>query len=142
MDLSFSVSGAGPLSQIGVHILNFDTATHLATGAIGWWKSRSRSLSLAESISASKASLVCSTSFNTGSYRQRRRQTGLVRGLAVQNDDLCAIPGGIEQTAVSNDSGIDCLRALTTGLLCFYNVHKVTTVSRRYHPFRHASSRT
>lgn len=74
-------------------------------------------MSLVESISASKASLVCASTFNTVSYRERRRQTGLVRGLAVQDDNLCAIPGSVEQTAVSNDSGIDCMRAMTTGLL-------------------------
>ncbi|KAL4868841.1 hypothetical protein BDV12DRAFT_196821 [Aspergillus spectabilis] len=128
MDLSFNVTGAGPLSQIGIHILSFDTAVYLATGAIGWWKSRSRSLSLIESISASGASLVCNSNFNVLTYQERRRQTGRVMGLAVQNDELRAIPGDIVQTAVSNDPAIDCLRALTTGLLCFYDVQKVTTI--------------
>ncbi|KAH8703884.1 hypothetical protein BGW36DRAFT_444432 [Talaromyces proteolyticus] len=135
MDLSLNISGAGPLSQIGLHILNFDTAVHLASGAVGWWKSRNRSMSLIESISASKASIVCASNFNTVSYRERRRQVGLVRGLAVQQDDLCAIPGSIEQTAVSNDSGIDCMRAMTTGLLCFYHVQKVTAILAEIIPF-------
>ncbi|KAL5001767.1 hypothetical protein BDV10DRAFT_181930 [Aspergillus recurvatus] len=128
MDLSFNVPGTGPLSQIGIHILSFDTAVHLATGAIGWWKSRSRSLSLIESISASRASLVCSSNFNVLSYQERRRQTGRLMGLAVQSGELRAIPGNIVQTAVSDDPGIDCLRALTTGLLCFYDVQKVTAI--------------
>ena len=135
MDLSFNTSGAGPLSQIGVHIISFDAAVHLATGAIGWWKSRNRSLSLTESISASKASLVCTSAFNTATYRERRRWTGLVRGLAVQHSELCAIPGSVQQTAISNDPGIDCLRALTTGLLCLYNVHDTTRVLADIIPF-------
>ncbi|KAL4769845.1 hypothetical protein BDW60DRAFT_209725 [Aspergillus nidulans var. acristatus] len=128
MDLSFNVPGTGPLSQVGIHILSFDTAVHLATGAVGWWKSRSRSLSLIESISASRASLVCSSNFNVLSYQERRRQTGRLMGLAVQSGELQAIPGNIMQTAVSDDPGIDCLRALTTGLLCFYDVQKVTAI--------------
>ncbi|GIK07138.1 hypothetical protein Aspvir_002793 [Aspergillus viridinutans] len=135
MELAFNVTGPGPLSQVGVHILSLDTAVNLATGAIGWWKSRSRSLSLVESISASKASLVCSSSFNVVSYRDRRSQTGRVRGLAVQNNELSAIPGSIMQTAVSNDPGLDCLRALTTGLLVFYDVQKVTTILADVVPF-------
>jgi len=135
MDLSFNIPGAGPLSQIGVHIISFDTAVHLATGAIGWWKSRNRSLSLTESISASKASLVCTSAFNTATYRERRRWTGLVRGLAVQGSELYAIPGSVQQTAISNDPGIDCLRALTTGLLCLYNVHDVTRLLADIIPF-------
>ncbi|KAL4899310.1 hypothetical protein BDW74DRAFT_183843 [Aspergillus multicolor] len=128
MNLAFNVSGSGPLSQIGIHLIGFDTAVYLATGAIGWWKSRSRSLSLIESLSASKASLVCCSNFNLLSYQERRKQTGRIMGLAVQNDELRAIPGEIAQTAVSNDPGIDCLRALTTGLLCFYDVQKVTAL--------------
>jgi hypothetical protein len=135
MDLSFNTSGAGPLSQIGIHIISFDTAVHLATGAIGWWKSRSRSLSLTESISASKASLVCTSAFNSATYRERRRWTGLVRGLAVQRSELCAIPGSVQQTAILNDPGLDCLRALTTGLLCFYDVPDTTRVLASIIPF-------
>jgi hypothetical protein len=135
MELAFTIPGAGPLSQIGVHILSFDTAVHLATGAIGWWKSRNRYISLTESISASKTSLVCTSAFNAATYKERRRQTGLVRGLAVQRSGLCAIPGSVQQTAISSDPGMDCLRALTTGLLCLYNVHNTTRVLADIIPF-------
>ena len=81
MDLSFNVSGAGPLSQISAHIISLDTAVWLASGAIGWWKARERSLSLIDTLSARKMSLVSTSSFNYKAYSEAR-ELGLVQGLA------------------------------------------------------------
>ena len=134
MDLSFNISGAGPLSQISAHIISFDAAVHLATGAIGWWKAQERSQSLTQSLSACKASLVSTSAFSVGSYRERRN-TGVVQGLGVQEGILRKFPAGVESTAVSQHPGIDCLRALTTGLLCFYNVPLTCTILADIIPF-------
>jgi hypothetical protein len=127
MDLSFNVSGAGPLSQISAHIISYDTAVWLASGAIGWWKSRERSLSLMEALSARKTSLVSTSSFNYKTYREARK-LGIVQGLAIQNGVLQRFNAGVEATAVTENSGIDCLRALTTGLLCLYSVQLTSTI--------------
>src|SRR2546423_691226 len=98
MDLSFSIPGGGPLAQVGLHILSFNTAVHLTTGAIGWWKARERSQSLTQSLSASKASLVSTSAFDGASY-QERRKTGVVQGLGVQEGVLRKFPNGVESTA-------------------------------------------
>ena len=134
MDVSFNIPNAGPLSQISAHIISFDTAVFLASGAIGWWKARERSRSLTESLSACKTSLVSTSSFDYITYRECRK-TEVVRGLGVQKGMLCKFPKGVESTAVSQDSGIDCLRALTTGLLWFYIVQLTSTILADIIPF-------
>lgn len=121
LELAFNVPGAGPLAQISVEVLRIETAVFLASGAIGWWKARERSLSLAESLSVNKVALVSTSSFNYAQY-QSVRKSGTVRGLAVQGGVLRRLYTGVESTAVLNNSGVDCLRALATGLLCFYDV--------------------
>lgn len=127
MDLSFNISGAGPLSQISAHIISFDTAVFLASGAIGWWKARERSRSLSESLSACKTSLISTSSFDYITYREIRK-SGFVQGLAVEQGILRKISVGIESTAVSQSPGLDCLRALTTGLLCLYSTQLTSTI--------------
>ncbi|KAI9654191.1 MAG: hypothetical protein M1821_006719 [Bathelium mastoideum] len=127
MDVSFNVSGAGPLSQISTHIIDFSTAIHLATGAIGWWKARGRGKTLIEGLSAAKASLVPTSTFDHPSYRVQRSGDRLT-GLAAQNGTLEQFPESIESTSVSNDAGIDCLRALTTSLLCLYSVRLTSVI--------------
>jgi hypothetical protein len=127
MDLSFNIPRAGPLSQISAHIISFDAAVWLASGAIGWWKARERSLSLVESLSARKSSLVSTTAFNYNTYREVRK-LGNIQGLAMQDGILQIFKTGVESTAVTENSGIDCLRALTTGLLCYYSVELTSKI--------------
>jgi hypothetical protein len=126
MDLSFNISGAGPLSQISAHIVSYDTAVWLASGAIGWWKAWERSKSLLDTLTARKASLVPTSSFNYTNYCEIRK-SGTVVGLAVQSGVLKRLTG-VESTAVTRDPGIDCLRALTTGLLTFFSVQLTTVI--------------
>ncbi|MCJ1250852.1 hypothetical protein MMC30_008080 [Trapelia coarctata] len=134
MDLTFNVPNAGPLISVSLKVLSVRTATHLATGVYGWWKARGRTLSFIESISASEATLVGSTSFNPSLYRQKRSH-GCVQGLVVDSGSLECAPGHVEATSVSNDVGVDCLRALTTGLLCLYDVGLTCTILADILPF-------
>lgn len=127
MEIAFNVPSGGPLSQIGIHLMSFETAVHLATGAIGWWKSRERTISLKESITASNAALVGTSAFNIASYRESREH-GFIQSFAVENGALRAAKGSVKSTAVSDDPAVDCLRALTTGLLCFYAVELTTLI--------------
>lgn len=127
MDVSFNIPRAGPLSQISVHIISFEAATWLATGAIGWWKARERSLTLTEILSARKTSLVSTSSFNYAEYREIRKYGSIV-GLSAQKGALCRLPEAVESTAVTENAGIDCLRALATGLLCFYSEQLTSSI--------------
>src|ERR1700712_3031392 len=105
MDVSFNISGAGPLSQISTHIISFDTAVWLASGAVGWWKARERSMSLLETLAARKTSLVSTSTFNYNEYR-RVRKLGTIQGLAVQRGFLKRFETGVESTDVTENSGI------------------------------------
>src|SRR5579871_6181123 len=103
MDVSFNSTGAGPLSQISAHIISYDTAVFLASGAIGWWKARERSRSLTESLSACNTSLVSTSSFDYITYREHRKAE-VISALGVQKGMLCKFPKGVESTAVSQNS--------------------------------------
>lgn len=127
MELGFSVSRAGPLSQISVQLLTLDTAVHLATGAYGWWKARERSASFADLIAIDGGHLVSTSSFSLVQYTYNRRQ-GLVQGSYVQDGRLQLVGLPKASTAVPDDAGLACLRALTTGLLCIYSVEATVTI--------------
>lgn len=127
MELGFSVSRAGPLSQISVQLLTLDTAVHLATGAYGWWKARERSASFADLIAIDGGHLVSTSSFNLVQYTYNRRQ-GLVQGSFVQDGRLQLVDLPKASTAVPDDAGLACLRALTTGLLCIYSIEATVTI--------------
>lgn len=120
MDISFNIPRAGPLSQISAHIVSLDTAIWLATGAVGWWKAKERSMSLTKTLAARKMSLVSTTSFNYAEYR-KVRDHGPITGLSARLGTLRQLENGAESTAVTDNASIDCLRALATGLLCFYS---------------------
>ena len=134
MDVTFNVPNAGPLTAVSLHLLSFRTAVHLATGAYGWWKAKERTRSLSECLAANKAALVGTTSFNSLQYKETRRQ-GFIQGLVVEEGRLRNVQGHIETTAVLDDFGKDCLRAITTGLLCFYGVASTVTILSDTVPF-------
>ncbi|CAN9383947.1 unnamed protein product [Alternaria alternata] len=65
-------------------------------------------------------SLASSNSFNYAEYR-KIREHGPITGLSARRGKLCQLENGPESTAVTDNASIDCLRALATGLLCFYS---------------------
>ena len=134
MDLTFNVPNAGPLTSVSLTVLNLRTATYLATGVYGWWKARGRTISFTESLSASRATLVGTTSFNTTLYRQKRSH-GYIQGLIVDNGSLECAPGQVQSTSVSENVGVNCLRALTTGLLCLYDIGLTSSILANIIPF-------
>ena len=87
MDVTFNVPDAGPLTAVSLHLLSFRTTVHLATGAVGWWKARDRTRSLSECIAAEKASLVGTTSFDSGKYKEKRCR-GFIQGLLIEQGHL------------------------------------------------------
>ena len=127
MELGFAVPNVGPLAQISLQLFSPETAVYLATGAYGWWKARERSKSLVEVLSASKAQLSSTSTFNWQTY-QRTREIGKLQGLAVQSGQLQAamLPKG--STALPPNAALACLRALITGLLCLHGVEACTAI--------------
>ena len=134
MDLTFNVPNAGPLSSVSLKVLDLRTATYLATGIYGWWKARGRTVSFTESLSANKATLVGTTSFNTALYKQKRSH-GYIQGLVVDSGSLECAPGQVQATSVSGNIGVNCLRALTTGLLCLFDVGLTSSILANIIPF-------
>ena len=127
MSLGFSVKNAGPLTSIGLNVLALDTATHLATGAYGWWKARERSKSLLEVVESARARVVPTSTFNKTTYEYVRRSDQLT-GVVIQSGELQTTNLPKASTAIDVDTGLACVRALTTGLLCFYQTPRVTTM--------------
>ena len=126
MELAFNVAW-GPLTQIAIPFIDIRSAVELAAGAYGWWKARERSLSLIEMIHASGGRLAPSTTFNMSLY-YAARQTSSVRGIAWYDGRLESFPLPRASTGSLGDSGLVCLRALTTALLALYDVESVSAV--------------
>jgi hypothetical protein len=134
MELAFNVN-AGPLAQIGIQILTLDTAVQLAIGAYGWYKARERSHSLTQLLSARGGSLISTSSFNKDVYNRNRQHQGQVLGIIVQNGAVVSTELPKASTAINEHAGQACLRALSTGILCFYNVDATTSILSELIPF-------
>lgn len=119
MELGFTVS-AGPLSQISVHLLSLETAVQLATGLWGWYKGPQLIQSLQQTLEARNTALVPSQTFFHDRYTILRNEHGGVYGAAFDTSrSLIRLALPRASTALSDDAGIDCLRALIVGLSCF-----------------------
>lgn len=134
MELAFNVK-AGPLAQIAIQIVTLDTAVQLAIGAYGWYKARERSQSLIQLLSASGGDLISTSSFNKEVYNGNRQHQGQVLGVVVQNGGVVSAELPKASTAISGHAGQACLRALTTGILCFYSVEATTSILSELIPF-------
>ena len=127
MDLAFNAR-AGPLAQIGVHILTLDQVVQLMTGAYGWYKARERTRSLSQLLDAKGAHLVNTSSFDKRVYTQCRGEQGQILGVVVQEGTATSTKLPKASTANPEDPNQACLRALTTGLLCFFNTDATTSI--------------
>ncbi|KAL5312811.1 hypothetical protein ACEPPN_019237 [Leptodophora sp. 'Broadleaf-Isolate-01'] len=121
MAVSFSFN-AGPLAQIGFNVLSLDTAYHLAVGAYGWYKARERSQSLKEVWKIAGGELISTSSFDKEQYSLAISRHSMVQGIVIQEGQLLPTSLPKASTALPEDPGLTCLRALVTGLLCFYDV--------------------
>lgn len=130
MELGFTVS-AGPLSQISVHLLSLETAVQLATGVWGWYKGPQSIQSLQQTLGARNAALVPSQTFLRYRYANFRHEHGCVYGAAFDTrHSLIQLALPRASTALSDDAGIDCLRALIVGLSCFLVEEQIYAVLR------------
>lgn len=121
MSLSFNINNAGPLSRIGVELFSLNTAVQLATGAYGWWNARERSTSLVQLLSVNGGELVSTSAFDLHNYRSLRKAHDAVQGVIAENGVSRRTRLPKASTGVPAHSGSACLRALTTGLMCFYD---------------------
>ncbi|MCJ1247703.1 hypothetical protein MMC30_004918 [Trapelia coarctata] len=134
MSLSFNVN-VGPLSQVGLEIVSMATAYHLATGAYGWFKANERSRSLTQLLSVSGGELVGTSSFNFHVYNDIRTHHGMMQGVIVQEQKVhsTGLPKG--STAIPDHPGTACLRALTAGLLCLYELDATIEILQNLVPY-------
>ena len=134
MSIAFAVN-AGPLAQVGLEIASLPAAYQLATGAYGWFKARERSKSLQEMLSVSGGQLVSTSSFNLSLYKDIRNNHTAMQGVVVQDQKVqrTTLPKG--STAIPDNPGAACLRALTTGLLCLYETEAIVEILQNLIPF-------
>ena len=118
----------GPLEQVGLQIIGLDQAIQLATGAYGWYKAKERTQSLTQLLSTKGASLVSTSSFDKRVYVEYRSQRGQLLGVVIQNSSVASTTLPIASTAIPDDPGHACLRALTTGLLCFFKTDATVSI--------------
>ena len=126
MELAFSVAW-GPLSQIAVPLIDVNSAVQLAVGAYGWWKARERCMSLVEMVNANGGRLAPSISFNIKRYLTAC-QSSEFRGIAWFEGRLESVPLPNASTWKMGDTGVICLRAVTTALLALYDVDSTSAV--------------
>ena len=114
--LAFTVN-AGPLAQTGLEIASLPAAYQLATGAYGWFKAKERSRALQELLSVSGGQLVSTSSFNLNLHKSIRTDHTSMQLVVLQDQRVqrTTLPKG--STAVPENPGAACLRAMTTGLL-------------------------
>ena len=136
MAVSFAVN-LGPLSEIVVGYKDVATAVYLANDVRGWWKARERAVSLEQTLASSGTSLVPSFTFNSNLYLELRRNYskawGVARNVTNTITRLC-LPRA--STATEGSSGLLCLRALTTGLLCFVDQEQTPYILKDVLPSR------
>ncbi|KAL8646431.1 MAG: hypothetical protein Q9226_006861, partial [Calogaya cf. arnoldii] len=135
MSVAFAVN-AGPLAQIGLELASLPTAYQLATGAYGWFKARERSRSLQELLSVSGGQLVSTSSFIFSLYKTIRTDRTSMQGVVVQDQKVqrTSLPKG--SSAVPENSGIACLRAITAGLLVMYRSEAIVEILQDVIPNR------
>ncbi|KAF2872738.1 hypothetical protein BDV95DRAFT_662417 [Massariosphaeria phaeospora] len=129
MALTFNVN-AGPLSQVGIEILDLKSAYQLPSGAWGWWKSRERTESLTSILAINGAALAQTSSFNLDNYKRVRHDYGNIRGIVVQSELAQTVTLPKASTAVPEDPGQACLRALAAAILCLYGTETTTDLLR------------
>ena len=134
MNVAFKID-AGPLATIGLQIFSLDQAIQLASGAYGWYKAQGRTQSLTQLLSAKGASLVSTSAFDVPTYLECRSQSGQVLGVVVQDGEILSTELPEACTARPRDPSQACLRALTTGLLCFFNANATTLILAELIPY-------
>lgn len=134
MNVAFKLN-AGPLATIGLQIVSSDQAIQLATGAYGWYKAQGRARSLTQLLSAKGANLVSTSAFDRRIYTECRSQQGQVLGVVVQDGEVQSTELPDASTASPEDSSQACLRALTTGLLCYFDADATTLILAELIPY-------
>ncbi|RPA74804.1 hypothetical protein BJ508DRAFT_29997 [Ascobolus immersus RN42] len=134
MELGFTVN-KGPLSQISLPIMDLAAAAHLAYGAYEWWKARREAQSLDAIVDNSGAVIVAPASFNTRAYIALRKADGGLSGFAkLANGRFGSVNMPNASTACDGDSGIQCLRAITTATLCLFDPETTLRIFRKALP--------
>jgi len=132
VEVGFTVTKLGPLGQISVPVVDLGSLIQLSVGIYGWWKALERKASFIQVLKTSDWQLVSTSTFDTGRYELAREGT-VVQGVALSDGRLSTANLPMASTAlppagVPRNPAELCLRALITGLLCFYQPNHVTHI--------------
>ncbi|RPA74803.1 hypothetical protein BJ508DRAFT_332741 [Ascobolus immersus RN42] len=123
LELGFNVN-YGPLSQISVPITPdlATTAVTLAYNGFKFWQARYKAYDLFTTIGSGGIVLSAPPSFNPYKYKDFRRGGPGLSGFGrLASGMLGSTSMPLASTSCDGDSGLQCLRAITTALLCFYD---------------------
>ncbi|MCJ1396476.1 hypothetical protein MMC18_009366 [Xylographa bjoerkii] len=136
MALSFAVN-LGPLSGVEFGYKDVATAVNLANDLYGWFKARERAVSLEQTLASTGTSLVPSFTFDSNLYMALRRDHSKAWGVARNiTNALRRLQLPRASTATEGSRGLLCLRALTTGLLCFVDQEQASYILKDVLPLR------
>jgi hypothetical protein len=116
--------------------ISLTTATQLANGADGCAKANERSEALIQLLSARDGQLVPTSSFNAEQYRHIRQEYNAMQGVLVENGVMTTVNMPKASTAVTQNPGVTCLKALTSCLLCLCTQEMTTLLLQRLIPFK------
>jgi hypothetical protein len=124
-DLSIGFQ-VGPF-QTSIPLGSASSIVVLAAGKHGWWKTKDRVNCLQWLTQSEGSLLVAACTFDNAAYEERRTQYAF-RGVTVQADEenngrrFTPLTVGRANTCCYGSPGVQCLRALTSALLCLFRV--------------------
>ena len=131
LELALPVS-SGPFNQISIPLKSIESAVYLAKGAYGWWKGPEKSRCLLDIIESKKGELSAALTFNPRTFKAREARYPL-QGVSIGSLEpgrtgpiTCTLPAG--STSMTGSEGLNCLRALTTGLLCLFDLEETSKI--------------
>ncbi|KAF2272909.1 uncharacterized protein EI97DRAFT_461529 [Westerdykella ornata] len=127
LELGFQAN-AGPLTQISIQLLSMETAYHLAVSTIGWWKARRKADTLNAILDARMASLAPIATFNMRNYTIMRRKHPMFGVARQPKGALVSVELPAASSSDYGTTGLCCLYALVTALLCFYDQKSVVSI--------------
>jgi hypothetical protein len=120
LELGFQAN-AGPLSQISVQLISPETAFYLAVGLYGWLTTPKHADSLNKILEAGMARLAPISTFNMQSYTIMRKKHPLFGVARQSRGTLKSVELPVASSSEYGSTGLCCLYALSTALLCFFD---------------------
>lgn len=127
LELGFQAN-AGPLSQISVHLISPETAFYLAVGLYGWLTTPKHADTLNKVLECGMARLAPITTFNMQSYATMRKKHPLYGVARQSTGSVTSIELPVASSSEYGGTGLCCLYALSTALLCFFDQDTIVSI--------------